>query len=506
MNQRKAGVILSYLSVGASSIIQLLYVPMLLHYLTKDQYGIYQLMGSMVAYLAIMDFGLSNTTTRYLSQAYAAQDEKRANDIIHTSGALYAVIALLIALIGGCFYFFIDPIYGRTLSAADLLTAKQIFVIMLFNFMITIYCNVFVATINAHERFVFLRGLNLLKILLQPLLVWGILAWKASVINVVLVQTFFIVCVNVTNYLYCKYKLHIAFALNYRNRALIKELTGFSVFVFLYVIMDQVYWRLGQLVLGAVSGAAAVANYAIAMQLILAYTFIPSTMGGVFLPKLSSIVAKTGNLDEINNIFCKLGRLQFMAVMLLFVGFMFLGKVFINLWVGSSYGICYKVAAIIMAAYILDVAQNIGIPILQALKKHAFRAYVYITMAVLNIALCIPMAKRFGEIGCAWATAICLCLGSGVAINWYYGHIGLDLKRFFGNLGRICLGIVPAVLICLGIFYCFPLHANWFSFIWHGGILVIIYGCCLWVLALNSYEKQLVYGPLRKVHKLLFHH
>ncbi len=499
MNQRKAGVIFSYLTQGANSIIQLVYVPMLLYYLTKEQYGIYQLMGSLIAYLAIMDFGLANTTTRYLSQAYALKDEARAKAIIGTSHTLYVAIALFLVVMGGLFYFLITPFYGKTLSAADLITAKHIFLIMLLNIAVSIPSHIFTATINAHEHFVFLRGLGFIKVLLQPLLVWGILAWKASVLNLVLVQTVFNFVMIGVNYLYCKKKLCLSFPLNFADKPLMKELTGFSVFVFLHAIMDQVYWRLGQLVLGAVSGAVAVANYAVALQITTFAVFLPATMGGVFLPKLSAVVAKTANMQEINAIFCRMGRLQFMFMMLLLIGFAFLGKTFITLWVGPGYGICYYVALTLMAAYILDVSQNIGIPILQALKKHAFRAYVYVSMAALNVALCIPLAKHYGEIGCAVATAICLILGSGLAINWYYAHIGMDLKQFFSNLGYIVLAIIPAFFSITILFKVWPIQTTWMSLVTHGSTLVTIYGIYVWFLGCNVYEKDLILNPTKRV-------
>ncbi len=499
MNQRKAGVILSYLTMGANSIIQLVYVPMLLYYLTKDQYGIYQLMGSLIAYLAIMDFGLANATTRYLAQANAQQDKSRAQAIISTSHSLYLAIATLLVTLGIVFYFLITPIYGKTLSAVDLLTAKRIFLIMLLNIAVVIPSNIFTAAINAHEQFVFLRGLSFIKVLLQPLLVWGILAWKASVLNLVLAQTGFNFIVIFLNYVYCKRKLHISFPLNFADIPLMKELTGFSVFVFLHAIMDQIYWRLGQLVLGAVSGAVAVANYAVALQVTIFSIYLPVTMSGVFLPQLSSIVTKTNNLQEINAIFCKMGRLQFMLMLLLFIGFAFLGKTFIVLWVGPNYIICYYVVLMLMLSYLLDVSQSIGIPILQAMKKHAFRAYVYIAMAVLDVALCIPLAKRYGEMGCAIATAICLTLGSGLAINWYYAKIGLDLKKFFSNLGRISMGILPALCAILCFFYFFPIRNTWISLIAHGAAITCIYAFNGWFLVLNPYEKQLFYGPLKTI-------
>ena len=65
VNERKAGIVLSYVSMFFSIVIGLIYVPMLLHFLGKEQYGLYQLMGSLIAYMAVMDFGLANTITRY---------------------------------------------------------------------------------------------------------------------------------------------------------------------------------------------------------------------------------------------------------------------------------------------------------------------------------------------------------------------------------------------------------------------------------------------------------
>ncbi len=501
MTQRKAGIILSYLSIGINSLVALIYVPMLLHYLTKDQYGIYQLMGSLIAYLSIMDFGLSNTTIRYLSQAYAKKDDSLADNVISTSFALYLIIGIVLILVGLLFYGFITPLYGHTLSVTDLETAKKIFLIMLFNIGVTIPAHIFSAVISSHERFIFLKGMNLIKGLLQPLIVWGILAWKASVLNLVLVQTLFALVVITLNILYCKLKLHVHFGVNFHNRSLMKELTGFSVFVFLHILIDQIYWRLGQLVLGAVSGAAAVANYAIAMQLILAYTFIPSTMSGVFLPQLSSIASKITDLTEIDVIFCKLNRLQFILVMLLFIGFVFLGKTFIVLWIGPGYSICYWVALIVMAAYILDVSQNAGNAILQALKKHAFRAYVYVAMALLNICLCIPLGKKYGEIGCAASTAFCLLLGSGLAINWYYWHIGLNLKLLFSNMFSLLKAMIPSILLIYVSFCLIPLQHNWFNFITHGMVLVLIYGLFMWLLGFNQYEKNLFLDPLKEIHR-----
>ena len=120
-------------------------------------------------------------------------------------------------------------------------------------------------------------------------------------------------------------------------------------------------------------------------------------------------------------------------------------------------------------------------------------------MALLNIALCIPLAKYYGEIGCACATAICLIIGSGFAINWYYARIGLDLKQFFSNLGKISIGICLAVIF-IAVYFCLsPLYKSWFSLVLHGIILTILYSIFMWFISFNNYEKQLILEPIKKI-------
>ena len=48
MNERKIGILLSYLNIALHAVVGFLYVPILLHFIGKEEYGLYQLIGSMV--------------------------------------------------------------------------------------------------------------------------------------------------------------------------------------------------------------------------------------------------------------------------------------------------------------------------------------------------------------------------------------------------------------------------------------------------------------------------
>lgn len=42
-SQKKAGAILGYLNIGVKNLVNLIYVPLLLHFLGQGDYGVYQM-------------------------------------------------------------------------------------------------------------------------------------------------------------------------------------------------------------------------------------------------------------------------------------------------------------------------------------------------------------------------------------------------------------------------------------------------------------------------------
>ena len=53
INQLKAGVILSYITIGLNTIINLVYTPFMLRLMGQSEYGLYSLVASVVAYLTV---------------------------------------------------------------------------------------------------------------------------------------------------------------------------------------------------------------------------------------------------------------------------------------------------------------------------------------------------------------------------------------------------------------------------------------------------------------------
>lgn len=155
MNERKIGILLSYTNILLHAVLGFIYVPILLHYIGKSEYGLYQLMGSLIAYFSVMDFGLSAAVIRFYAKYKALKDSIGMENILAISVRGYGAVTVLALAIGFVCYGFLDVIFAGSMTVSEVSEAKQIFLLLLLNIVITLSTMVFRSVINAHERFSF---------------------------------------------------------------------------------------------------------------------------------------------------------------------------------------------------------------------------------------------------------------------------------------------------------------------------------------------------------------
>ena len=124
--------------------------------------------------------------------------------------------------------------------------------------------------------------------------------------------------------------------------------------------MDRIYWSTGQFVLGMFKGAATVAIYAIAVQLYSLYIGFSTSISGVFLPKITSMVTQKNSEKEISDIFIKTGRIQFIIMSFVLSGFILFGRQFIHIWAGADYDEAYIIALFLFIPGTVPLIQNLG--------------------------------------------------------------------------------------------------------------------------------------------------
>ena len=133
MNERKTGIFISYFNIVLHAVVGFIYVPLLLHYIGKSEFGLYQLIGSFIAYFSIMDFGLTAAVVRFYTKYKALQDRIGMENVLALAVRAYSVIAVLLVLMGGIFYINLENAFNSSMTSAEILTAKKLFLLLLFN-------------------------------------------------------------------------------------------------------------------------------------------------------------------------------------------------------------------------------------------------------------------------------------------------------------------------------------------------------------------------------------
>lgn len=501
MNQRKLGIFLSYLNITLQSLLGFLYIPILLHYIGKSEYGLYQLMGSLIAYFGIMDFGLSAAVIRFYAKYLALKDRVGMENILAIALRCYGAVMGVMLIAGGAVYTMLDAAFSGSMTAGEVAETKDIFLLLLLNIVITLSTMVFRSVINAHERFLFLKGMETVQLVLQPMLVVLLLMHHPSAFSVALVQTGLNLVLSFARVYYCFAKLHVRIRYHYWSHELMVSFRRLALSVFAVTLIDQVFWKTNQIILGVISGTAAVAVYSTASIIYMGYMQLSGAISGVYLPHVMTMVAEKATSEKLSALFIQIGRWQYYLLGLVATGFIIFGKQFISLWAGPGFEHSYIITLLIIIPFTVDLIQNIGLAIMQAMNRYDFRARIYFFTGVLNLVMAIPLGMHYGGIGCAVATGVSMIVGNGFIMNWYYAkEIHLAIASFWKQIGRISL----VTGVCLVIGYAANVYL-WTQggvgpFVLKAAMYTILYMVMIYAFAMNQMEREKIQAVLRKFH------
>lgn len=500
--ERKTGVVLSYVSIFVNTVIQLLYMPLLIKKLGNSEYGIYSLVASVIGYLAVLDLGFGDAiimyTARYRTQKKFNKEKKLHGMFL----VIFSIIGVVVSILGFILFLNVDEIFGNSMSLVEIEKMKILMLILTFNLAVTFPFSIYTSIVKAYEKFTFQKVIAITNSLLQPIIMIPLLFLGYKSITLTLVVTMLNLFVLLSNYLYCRNKLNVRIKYCGFDKKLFKEIFSYSFYIFLNIIVDRINWSTDQFVLGIFSGTAAVSLYSIASKLNEMFIKLSSAISGVLFPKISKMVASDASDLELSDEFIKTGRLQYIVIFLMCSGLVLFGKEFFILWVGNDYVNAYYVAIVLIIPLSIPLIQNLGISILQAKNIHKFRSLLYLAVAIANILISIPLAKTFGAIGAAFGTALSLIIGNVIIINiYYYKKAHLDIPRFWKEIFKMTGYFIFPILFILVLSF-FVRLTGFLSFIVFGSLYTLIYFVVCYKFAMNDYEKSLVNKIIRKFYKI----
>lgn len=498
-NQIRVGVLLSFVNLALSSLIPMFYTPVMLRILGQAEHGLYSLANSTVGYLSLLSFGFGSAIIRYISKYRAENDREGLRRAFGFFLMLYGALAVLVVAGGFVLAYCVPGMFSEGLTAQELQTVQALIPVLALNLALTFPYSAVNAVVLAHERYLYRRSMDIIASLLAPVfnLVMLYMGYASMGLAISSLAAQFLLFLP--NVFYCVRKLGLTPSFQRIPSSLIREMVGFSGFVFLASIVDMLFWATDKVILGMLIGSAAVSVYQVGgtfNNMIMQFSL---SFSNVLAPRITGMVVKDASADQLSELFIRVGRIQYFVVALVATGFVAFGQAFIDLWAGPDYCDAYWITILTMFPLCVPLIQNTGTQIIMAQNKHKFRSVVYLFIAILNVISTWLVVPYLGGIGAALCSCVSYLMGQGIIINLYYHRvIGLNIPLFWKQIGG--MSVIPLVMMVLTIVLQQVFRiGNWLSFFVCVGVYTVIYSLSMYLFSMNDYEKNLIWKPLNKI-------
>lgn len=205
--------------------------------LGQQDYGVYGIVGGVIAMLAYLNIAMSQATQRFMNYAEGMQDEERVLSIFTNTVVLHIVIGIFLVLLMCLLYY---PFFHGILNIAPnrVFAAKCIYGFFAISTFATIITVPYEALINAHEDFLYYSVVGVLDSVLKliaacvlmvydgdRLILYGALIAVVSIVQMIIMRV------------YCrkKYKECVFKFKQYSSVQVLKELGSFAIWNFIGV-------------------------------------------------------------------------------------------------------------------------------------------------------------------------------------------------------------------------------------------------------------------------------
>ena len=231
VSQKKAGVLLSYLAQVIHILSGILYTPIMLRLLGQSEYGLYQLVASVVSYLNVLSLGFGSSYMRFYSRIKKQGNEEKVAEFNGMYLTIFLIIAGICLLCGAVLIENIELVFGSGLTEQEYPKAKVLLALMVFNLALTFPGGAIDSFITAHEQFIFQRTLRVLQYLFNPFITLPLLLMGYGSIAMVLVTTFLTIAKIASSIWFCREKLKIKIRFRGFQLSLLKEMWVFTFFI-----------------------------------------------------------------------------------------------------------------------------------------------------------------------------------------------------------------------------------------------------------------------------------
>jgi len=407
-------ILLSGAMKATGLLTSLMIVPVTLHYLDNEVYGIWMTITSILMWFSFFDVGLGNGMRNYMTQAISANDYKTARAYLSTTLCVLTLIAIAIGILCiPCLTLDFNKIFNTYALSNNVLQNALIIAVLftLVNFVVKNIGFVFIALQKYSLNDVLTTTgsvLGLIVVFILTKTTQGNLLYVVTAFTLSPVLVYLIAAIPIFH----KYK-QLQPSWRYFDKSLLKNIVGKGLgFFAIQITSCLVIFGGSNVIISHFCGPASVTVYNIAYKLFnllaIAYTVIISPMWNAYTD-----AQVRGDYPWIRATFNKALKLWGLSIL---GGLMLLAicNTFYKIWVGGSVTVPIQISAAVLLYISAFNFNNCVTYLLNGLNKITVQIITSVTGTIMYLLFIILCGEKIGMLGIILSMAICYILMAAV--------------------------------------------------------------------------------------------
>lgn len=406
--------------------------PVIIRALGNRDYGLWELVMSVIGYMGLLDLGIGPALVRFVSVADGKQDKDDLQKTISTSFVFFVVIGVVAVLAFVALGYYPAIVAGN--EAQDIANLGTVFMLLGLNAGMTFPLQVFIATLMGVQRHYFINNVRIVLLVARAVLSYQLLLsypGKGLLIMALLEPAF--TALQVAAFVGAVYldKNIPAIAWVAVSWAKAKEMMAFGAKSATMLVASRLQNQSVPLIIGNVLGLSQIVYFVMANRLVDYAKGLSLAIGFPLTPYFGAAVGK-GNHEELVDTWLNTSlALQIVSLAMPVVLF-FCGEVFLGLWIGPEYAVAGRVVLyVLIAGLVADSLAANAFRMLTAQGKHGKCALTWLCLSAVSIPVGIGGAFLWGVAGAVAGTTMVTLLANLVTLRMVCFAMQVPLMTYF---------------------------------------------------------------------------
>lgn len=473
---------------------------LVLEILGVSDYGVYNVVGGVIALFSFINGSMAGATSRFITFAIGENKQAELKTVFNSAFAIHSIIAVIILVLGETIgVWFLN--HELVIPKDSLYAANWVFQFSIVSAIISIIQAPFMAIVMAHERMGIFAALDVTSSLLKlggtvllfvlpgnRLLIYGLMI---LIVCIIIALAYILYCVKRYNYCTISYKSV--------DRKRIKPMLSFSGWDLFGNISVVARTQGVNMLVNIFFTAVANAAVGIATQVQAALNGFAANVTIAMKPQIIKSYA-SGDYQHMANLLFRGAKLSFFIIFFISLPVLIETNFILNVWLTN---VPEYTVWICRWTLIFILFSNMSTILVSGVHATGYMLGPSLINGTLYLSV-VPITYIFFKNGSNVYLPFILNAGFvfiGAMANFIYTKKFVKLLSFKQFLYKVILKcvIVAGISCILPLYIHSLLQTSWFSFLAVTFVSFIFSGIIIWAIGLDNSEKQFIVRPVKNL-------